>query len=257
MLTGSPSAGIPSIETIADMDGRADHDYWLVFNECEQHWQCDASPQEAAIFYHDVVVETMYGQGADPDARLIVGGINAHACGIQWLSEFVTHYESNYGPLPRAGWHFHIYPEILPNTWPANCSGQWDFDDTLFHNPDEAFNLWTDRAAGVLAFAQQYGRVEDEIWITEMGCLNHGFHQEQRPVCQESGFMATYAPKILSWLNNEGRWVTRYAWYTNWDTNYWNATKLFSSVDGPWKYSSLGWFFSQIIPASSSSLPSP
>lgn len=257
MLTGSPSNGMPENETIAVMDGRAEHDYWLVFNECEQHWQCDTSPQEAAIFYHDVVVETMYGQGADPDARLIVGGVNAHECGIQWLSEFLIYYEANYGQLPRAGWHFHIYPEILPNTWPQNCSGQWHFDDTLFYNPDEAFNLWTDRVAGVLAFAQQYGRVEDEIWITEMGCLNHGFHQEQRQVCQEKGFMAAYAPKILSWLNNEGRWVTRYAWYTNWDTKYWNATKLFSSIEGPWKYSSLGWFFSQVIPASSSSLPIP
>ncbi|MGB3714124.1 MAG: glycosyl hydrolase [Candidatus Promineifilaceae bacterium] len=257
MLTGGPSNGIPSIETIADMDGRADHDYWLVFNECEQHWQCDTSPQDAAIFYHDVVVETMYGQGVDPDAKLIVGEVNSHTCGIQWLSEFVTHYEANYGPMPRAGWHFHIYPEIEPNTWPQNCSGQWDFDDTLYHSPDEAFNLWTDRAAGVLAFAQQYSRVEDEIWITEMGCLNYGFHQEQRPVCQEGRFIAAYVPKILSWLNNEGRWVTRYAWYTNWDTKFGNATKLFSSVEGPWKYSSLGWFFSQVIPASSSSLPIP
>jgi hypothetical protein len=77
MLTGGPSNGLPAIETIADLDGRADHEYWLVFNECEQHWQCDAFPQEAAIFYHDEDVETMYGQGADPDARLIVGGINA------------------------------------------------------------------------------------------------------------------------------------------------------------------------------------
>ncbi len=255
MLTGGPSSGLPSVETIIDMDERADHDYWLVFNECEQHWQCDATPQEAADFFHDEIVTTMYEQGADSDAKLIVGGINAHACGILWLTEFLTYYEDNFGTLPRAGWHFHIYPEIEPNTWPNNCSGQWDFNDNLFISPEAAFNLWLDRMEGVLAFIQQYGTVEDEIWITEMGCLNHGYHQAQSPVCQRSEFMITYAPKILEWLNNEGRWVTRYAWFTNWDDNYWDATKLFSSIDGPWTYSSLGWFYTQIQPASGVSIP--
>ncbi|HET6445741.1 MAG TPA: glycosyl hydrolase [candidate division Zixibacteria bacterium] len=250
MLTGGPANGLPAFDTIVDLDARAEHNYWLVFNECEQHWQCDATPQEAADFYHDEVVATLYEQGADPDAKLIVGGVNAHDCGLRWLAEFMTYYEATYGPLPRAGWHFHIYPDILPNTWPTNCSGQWDFDDTLFSSPDEAFNLWTDRAHGILGFIQQYGSIDDEIWITEMGCLNHGFHQQQQPVCQESGFMAAFTPKILAWLNDEGRWVTRYAWYTNWDNNYWDATKIFSSVEGPWTFSSLGWFYTQILPAS-------
>jgi hypothetical protein len=251
MLTGSPSNGVPAYDTIVEMDSRAEHNYWLIFNECEQHWQCNSSPEDAARFYHDQVVSIIYGEGADADARLIVGGVNSHECGIQWLVEFVTYYESNYGELPRAGWHFHVYPEVKPNTWPSNCSGQWDFDDTLFGSPDEAFNLWSGHAFNALAFVQQYGRPEDEIWFTEIGCLNHGYHQIQGPVCQAPGFVESYAPRILSWLNNEGRWVTRYAWYTNWDTNYWSATKLFSSIDGPWQYSSLGWFFSQILPASS------
>jgi hypothetical protein len=59
------------------MDEHADNDCRLTFSQCDQHWQCVAFPQEVAIFYHDENVETMYGQEADPDARLIVGGINA------------------------------------------------------------------------------------------------------------------------------------------------------------------------------------
>jgi hypothetical protein len=251
MLTSRPSNGLPERSIIEDMDQRASHNYWLVFNECDHVDQCNASPQEAAAFYHDVVVETLYNQGADSDAELIVGGVSAHPCGIQWLADFVNTYEANYGELPRAGWHFHNYPEMRPSAWPGGCNNSWAYDDGLFPDPEAAADLWIEHANNALAFVQEYGRPEDEIWFTEIGCLNYGFHQEQRPVCQADGFIQDYASRILAWLNNQGRWVTRYAWYTNWDIRYWEITHLLSEAGPIWQYSPLGYYYAQVTPAAS------
>ncbi|MCL4870981.1 MAG: glycoside hydrolase family protein [Anaerolineae bacterium] len=261
MLVSRPSNGLPSIPDIQLADSRTNHNYWLVFNECEHQNQCNTSPQAAADFYHNQVVEIMYNQGADPDAKLIVGGVNAHPCGIKWLRDFVTHYQDNYGPLPHAGWHFHLYPEIRPGD-PVNCTGNWMFDDTLFPDPQTAFNLWRQHAYNALSFVQTYGQRTDEIWFTEMGCLNYGNHQVPGPVCQADGFMMAYAPLILNWLNGEGRWVTRYAWYTDYSTGYFKATMLLSEVfpyghTGPLPLSELGQYYSRVTPTSAVPLPWP
>ncbi|MCI0398092.1 MAG: glycosyl hydrolase [Chloroflexi bacterium] len=256
MLVGGPRNGLPDWATIAEYDARNPHNYWLVFNECEHQGQCNSPPQEVARFYHDQVVELLYNQAADPDAELIIGGVNAHPCGIAWLEEFVTYYEATYGPIPRAGWHFHLYPEIQPVGAPAGCQGPWEYRDYLFPDPATAFALWQEQANNTLAFVQHYGRPEDQIWFTEMGCLNLGFHQEQRPVCQAEGFMAGYVPRILAWLNGDGRWVTRYAWFTNWTPGGSSVTRLWAA-DRPWQYSSLGWFYAQVTPAAAVPLPWP
>ncbi len=259
MLAGGPRNGLPTFEQVSEGDANNAHNYWLVFNECEHQGQCNSSPAEAARFFHDEVVDLLYTQGADADAELIIGGGNAHPCGILWLKNFVDYYRVTYGALPVAGWHFHIYPEMHPSRWPDSCEGSWGFNDLLFPSPEAAFNLWREHAYNALAFVQEYGQPGDEIWFTEIGCLNNGFHQVQAPVCQADGFVQAYSNLILNWLNGEGRWVTRYAWYTNWDATYWITTHLIA--DAPpgerWTYTSLGYWYSQIIPASAVPLPSP
>jgi hypothetical protein len=259
LLVGGPRNGLTGTAFIVEMDQRSEHDYWLVFNECEHQLQCAATPQEAAEFFRHQVVEVLFNQGADANAQLIIGGVNAHPCGIDWLENFVSYYEANYGELPHAGWHFHLYPEIRPGNWPANCGGDWEFDDLLFPNPQAAFELWRTHARSTLEFVQQYGDRDDEIWFTEIGCLNSGNHQQEGPVCPAPGFMAGYVPLMLEWLNNEGRWVTRYAWYTDWDTNYWNYTKLYQTVDGTTtrELRPAGLFYSQVRAAEAIPLPWP
>jgi hypothetical protein len=259
MLVGSPRNALPSLEQMILRDGNNPHNYWLVFNECEHNAQCNTSPAEAARFYHDQVVDLLFVQGGDPDADIIIGGVNAHPCGILWLKNFMDYYRVTYGPLPYTGFHFHLYPEIAPSGWPNNCNGNWSFNDLLFPDADTAFNLWREHANNALAFVQEYGEPDDEIWFTEMGCLNYGYHQVQAPVCQAEGFMQGYASRIMNWLNNEGRWVTRYAWYTDWDAGYWRVTHLIweAPQDEQWTYSSLGYWYSQIVPAAAVSLPWP
>jgi hypothetical protein len=251
MLISNPRNELPAVELVRERDVQTEHNYWLVFNECEHQLQCNTSPAEAAQYYHDRVVDLVFTQGGDADADLIIGGVNAHPCGIVWLKNFVDYYRVTYGELPYSGWHFHLYPEIVPGGWPQNCNGNWGFNDWLFPDAETAFNLWREHALNALAFVQEYGRPDDEVWFTEMGCLNYGDHQVQGPVCQGEGFMEDYAGRILGWLNGEGRWVTRYAWYTNWDSRYWRVTHLIADAPSgeQWQYSSLGYWYSQIEPA--------
>ncbi len=260
MVAGGPRSGIPTLEELQESDSRTPHDYWLALNECEHQNQCNSSPQAAANFYHNVV-DRLYAQGGDPNARLIVGGVNAHPCGIKWLREFVTYYEDTYGPLPHAGWHFHLYPELRPAD-PVNCTGNWIFDDTLFPTPQAAFDLWQQHANNALEFVQTYGHPNDEVWFTEMGCLNYGFHQVQAPVCQADGFMAVYVPLIMGWLNGDGRWVTRYAWYTDWSTAYFEVTMLLAEpfapdYTGPLSLTEVGQFYANLDAAAALPLPWP
>lgn len=261
MISGSPRETLPSVADIQLADQRTTHDYWLAFNECEHQNQCNSSPQSAADYYHNQVIDLLYNQGGDPNARLIVGGVNAHPCGIKWLTDFVNYYQNTYGPLPHTGWHFHIYPELRPQD-PNGCTGSWIFDDTLFPNPQAAFDLWKQHAYNALNFVQTYGNQTDEIWFTEMGCLNYGGHQVEGPICQAEGFILTYAQSIVGWLNGEGRWVTRYAWYTDWTNAYFKVTMLLSEAyppnhTGALPLTPLGQYYSGVTPASAVSLPWP
>ncbi|MEI2608312.1 MAG: glycosyl hydrolase [Candidatus Promineifilaceae bacterium] len=261
MLTGGPRDAVPTVATLQMSDNSTNHNYWLVFNECEHQFQCNSSPQNAADFLHNQILPVVYDQGGDPDAKLIIGGVNTHPCGIKWLTDFVVYYEATYGPLPHAGWHFHMYPEIRQAN-PTACTGDWVFDDNLFPNPNAAFELWRQYAYNALTFVQTYGEQTDEIWFTEMGCLNYGFHQIQEEVCQGEGFLSTYAPLILGWLNGEGRWVTRYAWYTDWTTAYYKITALLANTfppghTGPMDLTDLGQFYANVDAAAAVPLPWP
>jgi hypothetical protein len=113
----------------------------------------------------------------------------------------------------------------------------------------------------ILTFVWKYGRPDDEIWITEMGCLP-GFEISgvYSQYCPNEIFMADYIANITGWLNSEGRWVDRYAWYTDWDASFpWDYTELYEvppPTPNP-RLSNLGSFYSQVHPSSSTELPWP
>lgn len=273
---------VPSISQIQTSAARTPHNYWLVFNECEHQFQCNTSPSIAADFYFNQLVPTIFDQsvpggeiGADPNAALIVGGVNAHPCGIKWLSEFVEAYREitkqalgeTLDP-PRAGWHFHIYPEIYPDGWNFennDCSGNWDAWDSAEGTAHAwrlaDFNEWQSDAMNILNFVWKYGSPDDEIWITEMGCLP-GFEGSDAysAYCPNETFMAGYVSNITSWLNNEGRWVTRYAWYTDWDAvaphDYTELYETPPPTPNP-KLSDLGIYYSHVTPSSITEIPWP
>ena len=183
------SKGLPTPETIRSIDRKTDlntgHDYWLVFNECEVWIQCGTAPEKQARFFHDEVLPLINAH--DPDARLIIGGIIANEKGLAWLTTFLESYRALAGQdLPRAGWHFHIYPEV-DGVKPSTAQ---------FIASAERFQAWVNIN----------GKPEDEVWLTEMGCLS-------QPLCKD---VPNYLADILAYLNGEnGRWITRYAWYTS------------------------------------------
>lgn len=62
MVAGGPFRlhFIPTHANLVEWDSDTPHNYWLVFNECEHNWQCDSTPQEVAIFYHDEILRQVY-----------------------------------------------------------------------------------------------------------------------------------------------------------------------------------------------------
>lgn len=214
--------------------------------------------------------------GGDPDAQLIIGGVNAHKCGQQWLERFVRSYEDRYGPLPHAGWHFHIYPDVAPAN---NCDSSWVYQLNLFLTPTPTgtpqaalWPHWRSQAESLLGFVWTYGNPDDEIWITETGCLRWRWNQNNL-ACDIPGAMYLYMASITEWLNDEGRWINRYAWYTDWDSGHWQQTKLWDATRTPipivgtptptasptriLHLAPLGQYYTQVTPAPPIALPWP
>ena len=172
--------------------------------------------------------------------------MNAHPCGIEWLEDFVQYYKTNYGEFNPAGWHFHIYPEVFPWGWTAanqDCSGTWQVSsyDRL------SFSSWQSDALNTLRFVCEYGEPDDEIWFTEMGCGVDSFDK-----CADDELAVQYMSDIVNWLNGPGRWVNRYAWYTDWnpDTYAGQATWLYTDQSVANK-SPLGSYYASVEPAAS------
>lgn len=243
---------------IAYMSTRTPHDYWLIFNECEHQYQCWTSPENAAVSYQDFLVAFIEDHPNEIGTpKLIIGGVNAHVCGIQWLKNFITEYRTNNqgnNPPYLAGWHFHLYPEIAPRDWVINgmngtvgCESDWIFYDPRMATVDLAWSAWLEDVGNIREFLDWYGDDSGEIWITEMGCLSGGNHglpvNPPAPtptptripmICQASGFMYEYVTRITGWLNsNGGRWIDRYAWYTDYNLGWWEHTKLYAFTPPP------------------------
>lgn len=250
----------PNPADIAYVATRTPHDYWLIFNECEHHFQCWTSPENAAFSYREYIVRFIQEHpneiGTNP--KLIVGGVNAHVCGIEWLKDFITAYrDNNQGANPPylAGWHFHLYPELVPRQWIidgmngiSGCDDStWIYYDPRLATLDLAWDAWLEDVGNILEFLEWYGDDSGEVWITEMGCLNGGKHlvPDQPPeptpsltpypaICQANGFMYEYVTRMTGWLNsNAGRWIDRYAWYTDYSLRSGAQTQLYSFTPGP------------------------
>lgn len=229
-LTPLPTLPVQTVQAVAS---QTPHEYWLVFNECESIYQCATAPDLAAQSYGQYVEDFLTAVEGGPYAKVIIGGVNAHECGILWAINFLKSFRDIYGrdPLYIAGWHFHLYPDVTPHEWRVNgvsCApednppgagwpfGAWDYDDKRVETVEKAWTAWQEDVWNIYSFMQEYGQPEQEIWITEMGCLNAGYHQLQQPACQSDGFMYEYVSRITGWLNSPaGRWIDRYAWYTD------------------------------------------
>lgn len=219
LVHGHGGNRMPAPDVLHSIVTKKNHKYWLVFNECEQAAQCNKTPQEQAAFYHDVIVPTMFGDGttpgADPEAKLIIGGSDSHQCGLEWLTRFLEHYRATYGEdPPRAGWHFHIYPEVRPDTWsPGDAC------------PQQPWGTWGEPYADITHYRASAARIakwisdsqlpaNDEIWISETGCLA----ADQCPTRAIHADLPAYTQAILEFYNTDGRWIDRFAWYTDYTT---------------------------------------
>jgi hypothetical protein len=247
---------LPSINVIQEIDSKTpDHDYWLLFNECEITQQCDVPPEEQAARYHNEVLPRI--QAGDPNAKLIIGGSTAHECGLAWMTRFVAFYRSQYGQdPPRAGWHFHIYPDVAPLGWqPGEPCPEDSWTGTGAYGAN--ISDYIKDAERVRRWWSLYGSPNDEIWISETGCLTRPPIPPTPtptpvPICppnNEHPNMVSYMAAITAYLNGEGRWIDRYAWYTDVDCCH-LVTHLYLQVNPtPQIPSDIGVYYSQIQPS--------
>jgi hypothetical protein len=230
---------LPTTATVQTIAAKKGHEYWLVFNECEHLGgdSCGQIPISQAILYHDRILPLV--AAGDPNAKLIIGGSSAHECGLSWMTQFVLTYRSQYHQdPPRAGWHFHIYPEVVPAGW---TSGQPCPDPDTWYGGvvTESISItdYITQANAIRHWWSLYGSPNDEIWITEMGCLDTSL-----TLCP-SNSDPTYLNDITYYLNHDGLWIDRYAWFTDYDYRFVQTTLMTSATSG--QLSSLGIAYSQ------------
>jgi hypothetical protein len=87
-----------------------------------------------------------------------------------------------------------------------------------------------------------YGVPNDEIWITETGCLNAGNCPAHNTT--------TYINAVTDYLNDDGRWIDRYAWFTDvWPggSAYTHTSLMNYPMNGT--LTGIGTFYSHIVPA--------
>jgi hypothetical protein len=194
-----------NLELAAHAATKMQPDTWLVFNECDNNYQCATKPEEAAAFYHDTLLP--FALSLDPNARLIVGGANGGRCGVQWLADFVTYYRATYRQeVPRAGWHFHPYADLWEG---PTCDHTTEWNWPVLHDVNLLWNEWLLQMHHIKGFVMAYGRPGvDEVWFTEMGCL-----APAPSVCRTE--TVTLASRQLAWFDGPGRWVDRFAWFSD------------------------------------------
>ncbi len=213
-----------------------------MFNECDAFFECNLAPDHQAQFYHDQVLPLI--AAGDPNAKLIIGGTIAHECGLSWLTKFVQTYRSLYHQdPPRAGWHFHIYPDvgiqdpITYHVWKPGepCPSSWQSTTT---GKSPTIMDYIAQANAIRHWWSLYGSPNDEIWITETGCLDTNY-------CPDIT-NTTYIAAITAYLNSDGQWIDRYAWYAEWDDSYYKTWLMDSYTK---QLTGLGSFYSQVVPA--------
>ncbi len=238
---------LPTTSTVQTIAAEKGHEYWLVFNECENVGQCNRLPADQAQFYHNQILPL--AAAGDPNAKLIIGGTIAHECGLSWLTQFVQAYRFLYHPdPPRAGWHFHIYPDVVPydpqtgHVWQPGEPCPVPLGGTSAGQAPSITN-YIAQANAFRRWWSLYGSPTDEIWVTETGCLD--------PTYCPNNSTTTYIAAITAYLNNDGRWIDRYAWYTDNDgptSSYYKSWLMTYPVTG--QLTGIGTYYSQVVPAS-------
>jgi hypothetical protein len=102
----------------------------------------------------------------------------------------------------------------VPEEWPDPNDPENGCDSLWWGRADRAAAEFAiaDMQSTLYGFLWTFGEPEDEIWLTEIGCLN-----PSTTACGDDTFMFEYVSTVMGWLNGNGRWIDRYAWFSDWD----------------------------------------
>jgi hypothetical protein len=147
--------------------------YWLIWNEPDSWQQSNIAPTQAAQIY--ATLRPLI-KGADPTAKLIVGGV--FNLNVGWLDSFRSEYVRLYGLYPvMEGIHVHHYV------------GRDEYDSAVWRTKLEAVRDW-----------MALRGIGGELWLSEFGCLNS--EAVARQIMSDQ----------ITWLD-EQPWLARYAWF--------------------------------------------
>lgn len=167
-------AGENHFDFIAQMARTYPGRYWLIWNEPDYQFSDNLKAVDAAREYHFL---RPLIKGADPTAKLIVGGVYFSA-GLQWLTDFRNEYHKLFNEYPEVeGWHAHLY------------KGRTDYNKDEWRSIVNSWPRWMEENGGIV-----------EFWLTEFGCLNSDV--TARTIMNDQ----------VAWLETLP-WLTRYAWF--------------------------------------------
>ncbi len=163
-----------NFDSIEDLARSYPGRYWLIWNEPDYYKSDNLNAVDAAREYRTL---RPLIKGADPTAKLIVGGVYLSSV-LQWLTDFRNEYYKLFGDYPEVeGWHVHLY------------KGRTDYDKGEWRSIVNSWPRWMEDHGGMR-----------EIWLTEFGCLNADVTA------------GTIMNDQVGWLETLP-WLTRYAWF--------------------------------------------
>jgi hypothetical protein len=228
VVTGSafrPEAGV-----LQEIARREPGKLWFVGNEPDVIWQGNATPQEYAKAYHDVVLLL---KEADPTCQVAIGAISqVTPLRLRYLEAVLAAYREAYGqPMPVDIWNIHL--AILREE-----RGKWGVDippgmpdDTglLYEIKDNAnIEILKDQVFTFRRWMAGRGLRNSPLIVTEFSVLmppDYGFPLElvQNFMVSAFDFLMTAVDVSLGHPADGNRLVQRWAWYSLADRDYYTG----------------------------------
>ncbi|MBN1886592.1 MAG: hypothetical protein JW850_01325 [Thermoflexales bacterium] len=200
---------------------------WTVGNEPDVKWQDNLSPQQYAMFYHQVYTLI---KAADPTARLAPAAISQPTeLRLRYLDQVLDSYRQLYGqPLPADVWTIHAY--ILNeqrNSWGTDIPPGFSEDggELVDIEQHDDMNIFRQRILRFRQWMARQGYRDRELAVTEYGLLmpeDYGFDPERvrRFMWATFDYFQTAADAQVGLPSDGNRLVQRWAWFSVSDELY-------------------------------------
>lgn len=201
---------------------------WLVGNEPDVAWQDNSTPEEYARAYRAAYQAL---KGADPTARVAVGGISqVTPLRLEYLDRVLEAYQVQFGePMPADVWNVHTF--ILReerNSWGVGIPPGFEAvqQGTLWEIEDhDRLDLLQRQVLDIRRWLYNRGREGIPLVISEYGILmpaEYGFPPDRVATFLRGSFdlFLRLRDPVMGDPGDDYRLVQQWAWYSLADTRY-------------------------------------